>query len=206
VIVGGVWPHPLEQGADLMTLSTYKSLGGPAGGLVATNDPALASRLDAIAYPGLTANFDVAKTAALAVTMLDWLEYGPAYAQAMATNAAALASSLEDAGLPVFRTRLGPTTTHQLAVVADEWGGGHQAALRLRESNLLACAIGLPTGGEFAGLRLGTPEVTRMGMTDTDMSELAVLIAEGLRAPTKDTARRVSELRQRFTTIHFIRH
>ena len=41
-----------------MTMSTYKSLGGPAGGLIVTNDAGLAERLDAIAYPGLTANFD----------------------------------------------------------------------------------------------------------------------------------------------------
>src|SRR5215212_4271242 len=61
MIAGGLWPNPLEQGAHLMTMSTYKSLGGPAGGLVLTNDPTLAARIDAIAYPGLTANFDVSK-------------------------------------------------------------------------------------------------------------------------------------------------
>jgi len=55
---GGMWPDPLAAGAHLMTMSTYKSLGGPAGGLLLTNDAELAEKVDAIAYPGLTANFD----------------------------------------------------------------------------------------------------------------------------------------------------
>ena len=61
-----------------MTMSTYKSLGGPASGLIVTNDPKIAERLDAIAFPGLTANFDAAKSAALAITLLDWKDHGTA--------------------------------------------------------------------------------------------------------------------------------
>jgi glycine hydroxymethyltransferase len=69
MIAGKVWPQPLVEGAHLMTLSTYKSLGGPAGGLIVTNDDEIAQKLDAIAYPGLTANFDAAKTAALGISL-----------------------------------------------------------------------------------------------------------------------------------------
>src|SRR6185295_5989429 len=58
MIAGRVWSNPLSEGAHLMTMSTYKSLGGPAGGLIVTNDASLAQRLDQIAYPGMTANFD----------------------------------------------------------------------------------------------------------------------------------------------------
>lgn len=54
-----------------MTMSTYKSLGGPACGLVLSNDAEIAKKKDAIAFPSMTANFDAAKSAALAVTMLD---------------------------------------------------------------------------------------------------------------------------------------
>lgn len=205
MIVGGVWPNPLAQGADLMTMSTYKSLGGPAGGLVATDDTELAARLDAIAHPGLTANFDVAKTAALAITLLDWLEHGPAYAAAMVATAAALADQLERRGLPVFRTDHGPTTTHQFALDASAWGGGHDAAMRLRDANLLASAIGLPGRAPGAGLRLGTPEVARIGMTPDDMAELGGLIADGLRHDPAATAPHVTELRRRFPTVHFVR-
>lgn len=207
MIAGGVWPNPLDQGADLMTMSTYKSLGGPAGGLVCTNDAELAARLDAIAYPGLTANFDVARTAALAITLLDWLAVGPAYATAMVDNAVPLAAELERLGLPVYRTRSGPTTSHQLAIDATFWGGGHEAARQLRAANLLACAIGLPGRGEMAGLRLGTPEVTRIGMTPDHMPELASLIADGLSDPTTAAAvaLRTSRLRRQFDEIAFVR-
>ncbi|MCU1387356.1 MAG: serine hydroxymethyltransferase [Ilumatobacteraceae bacterium] len=205
MFAGRIWPSPLDHGADLMTMSTYKSLGGPAGGLVLTNRADLAERIDAIAYPGLTANFDAGKTAALAITMLDWLEFGPAYARMMVATAAALAASLEAEGLPVHRTGAGPTTSHQLAVDASSWGGGHQAALILREANLLACAIGLPGGGEMGGLRIGTPEIVRWGMTVADMPELANLIADGLRGDPRSVAPRTSAFRQRFTDLHFIR-
>ena len=137
VIAGGAWPNPLDEGAHLMSMSTYKSLGGPPGGLLLTNDAALAERIEAIAYPGLTANSDAGRTAALAQTMLDWLVAGPAYATAMVDTAAALAEHLASAGLPVFRRAAGATTSHQLAVEAATFGGGQTASARLRRANLL---------------------------------------------------------------------
>ncbi len=211
MIAGGAWPNPLHHGADLMTMSTYKSLGGPAGGLVLTNRSDLAARLDAIAYPGLTANFDVAKSAALAITLLDWIEFGPAYTAAMVDNSITLADELASRGLPVFRTVNGATGTYQFALDMSAAGdgvasaaGGHDAALRLREANILTCAIGLPHG-EGAGLRFGTPEVTRLGMTPAEMPELADLIAAGLGPEPGATAPRTSTMRRRFDTVHFVR-
>ena len=130
MFAGRVWPNPLDLGADLMTMSTYKSLGGPAGGLLLTNRADLAERVDAIAYPGLTANFDAGKTAALAITLLDWLDGGHDYAVAMTTTASALAEALAAADMPVFATEQGYTTSHQFAVDATQWNGGHQAALQ----------------------------------------------------------------------------
>lgn len=204
MIAGEAWPNPLHQGADLMTMSTYKSLGGPAGGLVLTNRPDLAARLDAIAYPGLTANFDVAKTAALAITLFDWLELGRDYTAAMVANAAALAGELERRCLPVFRTAHGPTGTYQFAIDMSAAGGGHAAAQHLRGANLLTCAIGLPHD-EGAGLRFGTPEITRLGMTAADMPELADLIAAGLGDDPAAVAPLTSAVRRRFETVHFVR-
>jgi glycine hydroxymethyltransferase len=204
MFAGRIWPNPLDLGADLMTMSTYKSLGGPAGGLLLTNRADLAERIDAIAYPGLTANFDAGKSASLAITLLDWLEGGHDYALAMTSTAAALADALATAGLPVFSTEQGHTTSHQFAVDAVQWGGGHQAALALREANILACAIGLPGGDEWSGLRLGTPEIVRWGMTAGDMPELGSLIVEGLRGDPKSVAAKTTDFRSRFTTLHHI--
>ena len=66
----------------------------------------IAERLDRIAFPGMTANFDAAKSAALAVTMLDWRDFGQAYAAEMIATAAALAEALAERGLPVFTALL----------------------------------------------------------------------------------------------------
>ena len=106
--------------------------------------------------------------------------------------------------MPVFATEQGYTTSHQFAVDATQWGGGHQAALLLRDANILACAIGLPGGDEWSGLRLGTPEIVRWGMTAADMPELAGLIVEGLRGDAHVVAPKTTTFRSRFTTLHHI--
>jgi glycine hydroxymethyltransferase len=206
VIAGGAWPNPLDHGAQLMSMSTYKSLGGPPGGLLLSNDAELAQRIEAIAYPGLTANFDAGKTAALAQTMLDWLVAGEAYAAAMVRNAQALAERLAAAGLPVFRHGQGVTASHQFAVEAAAWGGGQAAAARLRRANLLACGIGLPIApvdGDLNGLRIGTPEVTRLGMAASDMATLGGFLADALTGAPEAVAGSVAEWRRQFTDVHY---
>lgn len=202
LVAGKVWPNPLALGVDLMTMSTYKSLGGPAGGLLLTNDAALAERVDAIAHPGLTANFDAAVTASLALGLLDWVEHGERYAQAMVANAAALATELQRRGLPVFTTSRGATSSHQLAIDAERWGGGDAAARRLHRANLLASGIGLPSS---EGLRLGTSEATRWGMGSKEMAEIAAFVDEALTGEPEAVAPRVTALKQRFRTVHHVR-
>lgn len=208
MIAGGVWENPLTQGAHLMTMSTYKSLGGPAGGLVVTNDTGLAERLDRIAFPGLTANFDAAKSAALALTLLDWRVHGRGYAAEMAAAARALAGALAAEGLPVFRAGNTFTASHQFALEAARWGGGQAASKHLRRANILACGIGLPAApveGDLNGLRIGTPEIVRRGMTAADMPELARLIVRALEQEPEKVASEVGAFRQRFRGLHFVR-
>jgi glycine hydroxymethyltransferase len=208
IIAGGAWANPLSEGAHMMTMSTYKSLGGPAGGLIVTNDAEIAKALDAIAFPGLTANFDAAKSAALAYTLLDWRDHGGAYAKAMIDLARALASELQTLGLPVFAPDRGATTSHQFAIEAAPFGGGQAASKTLRKAGFLACGIGLPiadVAGDMNGLRIGTPELVRRGVTPADAPALAALIAEGLRSNAPETvAPRTKALRQEFRGLHYI--
>ena len=208
VIAGKAWPDPLAQGAHLMTMSTYKSLGGPAGGLIVTNEAALAERLDAIAFPGLTANFDVAKSAALAVTMLDWREFGEAYATEIIAVSKALADNLEKRGVPVFKGTHGATQSHQFAIVAAEFGGGQTAAKKLRRANILTCGIGLPIApvdSDMNGLRIGTPEIVRWGVGLEHVETIAEFIAEGLHSNDPEAlASRVTEFRRQFSTLGFV--
>jgi glycine hydroxymethyltransferase len=208
MIAGKVWPQPLEEGAHLMTFSTYKSLGGPAGGLIVTSDDAIAQKLDAIAYPGLTANFDAAKTAALGITLQDWKSVGREYAQMMVKTSQALAANLQSLGVNIYAADKGFTTSHQFAILAAPYGGGQKAAKKMGDSGLLACGIGLPTApvdGDLNGLRIGTPEIVRLGMKPEHMSDLANFIARSLGNSVDSLAlqREVTEWRKQFSGVHY---
>jgi glycine hydroxymethyltransferase len=208
MIAGKVWPQPLVEGAHLMTFSTYKSLGGPAGGLIVTNDDEIAQKLDAIAYPGLTANFDAAKTAALGITLQDWKSVGRDYAQMMVKTSQALAQHLQNLGVNIFAADKGFTTSHQFAILAAPYGGGQTAARRMGEAGLLACGIGLPieqVEGDLNGLRIGTPEIVRIGMKVEDMKDLAGFIARSLdtNVEPKSIQREITEWRKQFSGVHY---
>ena len=205
LIAGKIWGNPLDHGADVVTMSTYKSLGGPPGGVIVTNDPEIAKKIDSIAFPGMTANFDAAKSAALAVTMLDWRDYGNDYAAEMVLMSKTLASCLEEFDVPLFFGALGHTQSHQFAVLADKYRGGQNASKLLRKSGFLACGIGLPVQnveGDMNGIRFGTPELVRWGMTSKDANRLASLISKALDGQI--IIKEVSDWRKEFSKLHFM--
>ncbi len=173
-----------------------------------SNDAEIMEKIDAIAFPGMTANFDAAKSAALAVTMLDWIDHGAAYSAQMIDTARAMAAALEAEGLPVFAAKHGFTSSHQFAVEAAGFGGGQAASKTLRKAGFLACGIGLPiadVAGDMNGLRIGTPELVRWGVTPDHAAELAVLIAKALRSNAPETmASEVRALRESFDTLHYV--
>lgn len=176
--------------------------------MIVTNDAELAKRLDHIAFPGMTANFDAAKSAALAVSLLDWRVHGRAYAQKMIEVSRALAAALKARGVPVFETSRGMTESHQFAVLAAGYGGGQAASKALRRAGFLACGIGLPVAevqGDMNGLRIGTPELVRWGVDMGDVEALADLITEGLNANDPGAvAARTAAMRARFDRLHYV--
>ncbi len=208
IIAGRAWKNPLSEGAHLMTMSTYKSLGGPPSGLIVSNDAALIETIDAIAFPGMTANFDAAKSASLAMSMLDWMDHGEAYAAQMIATAQTFAAELQRAGVPVFTTPQGVTNSHQFAIEAAPYGGGQTVSKKLRQAGFLACGIGLPipeVAGDMNGLRIGTPELVRWGVTPQNVSEIAALFARAL--TSNDPAALAAEtraLRSQFDKLHYI--
>ncbi len=222
MIAGRRFQDPLREGAHLMTGSTYKSFGGPPSGMILTNDPMLAERLDAIAYPGFTANFDLAKTAALGLAALDMHTYGMAYANQCIANAQALAHHLAGEGVDVFDVpgRAGHADLHgshpytvsqHIALGAAAYGGGNAAARKLEKANILCSSIGLPRPPieeEANGIRLGTQELTRWGLREHDMEAVARLFADALlaRRSCESIAADVAALRQQFATVHFVTH
>ena len=94
----------------------------------------------------------------------------------MLATARALAQALDEREhLPVFARERGGTSSHALALEASRWGGGQAAAKRLEAARLLACGIGLPhalvpaVAGDVNGLRLGVPEIVRLGLGPAEM-------------------------------------
>ena len=199
---------PLDEGAHVVTFSTYKSLGGPAGGMLLTRDITLAERIESIAYPGLTANFDDGRVAALAVSLAGFQIFGAEYVAAMLANGQALASALAEHGLPVIAAEHGFTATHHVALDARSFGGGDHAARRLARCAIHSSGIGLPGAeidGDYNGLRFGVQEVTRWGMGPAQMHILAGLVADRLldRRDARDIWRDVRTLKGDFQHLRY---
>jgi glycine hydroxymethyltransferase len=144
------------------------------------------------------------------LALLDWKDHGRDYAHEMARSALALANALVRRDVPVFLRDEGITTSHQFAIEAHAYGGGQAAAKLLRRANILTSGIGLPMepiAGDMNGIRLGTPEAVRWGMTEADMPQLADFIADTLSGArsAEGVARDVKTFRKRFNRLHFIR-
>ena len=152
---------------------------------------------------------DAGRVAALALTLLDWRDFGAAYGKQMIAVARALATALAAEGLPVFAGPKGATASHQFAVAAAPFGGGQTASKKLRRAGFLASGIGLPIAevtGDLNGLRIGTPELVPRGVSEADAPVLARFIAEALRGNDPAAlAPRVAEFRRQFGGLHYIR-
>lgn len=126
------------------------------------------------------------------------------------SNKLANSETLANRGLPIFGAKHNYTQSHQFALKAEQYGGGQNTARRLRESNILTCGIGLPlepVDGDVNGLRLGTPEMVRRGMTADDAPDLADLLDQALtdHADPSAVAKQVADWRAQFGSLHFIR-
>lgn len=211
LIAGKAFQNPLQFGADFVTMSTYKSFGGPAGGAILTNDPNLYERFRRIAYPGLTANFDLARLSGLAVAALELQAHGETYAAQCVANAQSLARALAARGLPVYQPVPTYTETSHLALDARPFGGGTTAARRAESANILFSGIPLPfttigDTGDYNGIRFGTQEITRWGFAPGDMEWLAEMVAQALQHPERAESIRaeVVETRRRFATLRYV--
>jgi glycine hydroxymethyltransferase len=110
--------------------------------------------------------------------------------------------------MPVFETSAGAISSHQFAIRAAGYGGGQAASKTLRQAGFLAFGIGLPieaVEGDMNGLRIGTPELVRWGITTDHMPRLAQLINDALRAnDPAGMAADVAKWRSEFDIWHYI--
>ncbi len=210
LIAGDVWQQPLHEGAHVMTASTYKSFGGPPGGVVVTNDAEIARGVDRAVFPGMTANFHTNRMPALVVAAAEMLEFGPAYAQDCASNAQTLAEEFERAGLNVTGKQHGYTDGHMLALDVSEQGGGKAAAEALEAAHIICNMNLLPWDPpckvrDPSGVRLAVHEVTRWGMGRQEMAQIAQLFAQVLieQRPSEAVRQDVKALKARFDTLQY---
>ena len=180
LIAGDVWQDPLAEGADSLGGSTHKSYPGPHKGLLATNDPDLAGRLDEHASH-FVSHHHPADVVALAVAAAEMDERGAAYATATVANARLLGAALAERGFTVCGHKSGFTDCHQLWIDIAPLMDAEQASRRLFAAGIVVNAIPLPHVTTEAGLRLGVQEITWAGMRAAGIEELASIITAVLR-------------------------
>ena len=210
LIAAGLFQDPLVEGADIMTGSAGKTFSGPQSGIMLWNDSGLNDALMETVFPVLVATHQVNRVAALAASAAEMLEFGPVYMGQIVKNAQALAAALHERGVPVLCAHKGFTETHQVIGDVGGFGGGLEVAHRLAEANVITNKNLLPHDrpddwDRPSGLRIGTIEVTRLGMYEAEMREIAGFIARVLieGEDPKAVAADVIALREPFQTVYY---
>jgi glycine hydroxymethyltransferase len=176
--------------------------------LAQTEDSELVKRLQGGAFPGVTSNHHLNAMAALAVSLAEHLEFGREYARQTVANARALAQALHDRGFDVLAPNLGFTRSHTIAVRVEKEGGGETVARRLADAGIITNKNLLPgdkSPKHPGGLRLGSPEVTRVGMREKEMARIAELFDDLLHRgkPGAEVAREAAELKRDYTKLQY---
>ncbi len=205
LVATGHHPNPLPH-CHVVTTTTHKTLRGPRGGLILTNNPDLGKKLDKAVFPGSQGGPLEHVVAAKAVAFGEALKQEfKVYSGQVIANARSLAGQLSQRG---FKIVSGGTDNHLMLVDLRSIGmTGKQADKLLDEIHITANKNTVPFDPESpfvtSGLRLGSPAVTSRGMGLDEFSEIADIIADRLQNPeddamAQDCRRRVSQLCDRF--------
>jgi glycine hydroxymethyltransferase len=127
LLAEGRFQTPLADGADVVTFSTYKSFGGPAGGAIISDDAGLMERITRAVYPGLTANYDIARLLPLGAAALEHRESEGLYADGCIAVASSLADALAAEGLDARNgqlTRCAPKSPRSAVLSVTPSGSG----------------------------------------------------------------------------------
>ncbi len=195
LLAGGEFQDPLREGCSLLLGSTHKSLPGPQGGLILGNNEEIFERVSSKIHPGIIDNVHWNRVAALAVSLLEMMQFGKAYAQAVVKNSQALGKGLASRGIPVKGASQGYSKSHQVLLEVDK-SKGELYGKRLEEANII-----IDNGG-----RGGTSEATRMGMGPAEMDQIAELMAFTIqgRKPADFVQKKVRSLIRDFKTPRYV--
>lgn len=214
LIAGRQFQDPLREGADVMTGSTHKTLPGPQGGIVLSDhrgdkeeDKKFLMYLNFGVFPGVTSSYHLHHVAAKAIAFAEHLEFGEDYARQTIKNAKKLAEALYERGFKVFGEKLGFTESHQVLLEIGP-GRGREASKKLEDAGIVTNMNTIPGDTDPlnpSGIRIGTPELTRIGMKESEMEEIAVFYERVLlknEAPKK-VRKDVKEFRKDYQEIHY---
>ena len=187
LIAGGQFQDPLREGADVMTGSSHKTFPGPQGGFVLSNssDEKFHRKLNNSIFPGTCSSYHLHHVAGKAVALAEFEEFGVQYAKDIVANAQALAAALAAEGFDVLAEDRGYTASHQVLTRHGDIdsGAGRKAAEILENSGIITNMNMLPGDTKAmqpSGLRLGVPELTRVGMGTDEMTDVAQFFARAL--------------------------
>lgn len=180
LVAGGMYPNPIEF-ADVVTTTTHKTLRGPRGGLVLTNNEALAKKINSAVFPGLQGGPLMHVIAAKAVAFGEALKPEFAgYAQRVVENARALAAAVIDGGLDVVS---GGTDTHVMLIDLRPKGvKGNKTEDALGRAFITCNKNGVPNDPEkpaiTSGIRVGSPAGTTRGFGKAEYTQIGQWICE----------------------------
>jgi len=212
LVAGGVHPSPLPH-AHVVTTTTHKSLRGPRGGMILTNDEDIAKKINSAVFPGLQGGPLMHVIAAKAVALKEALsDEFKTYAANVVANAKALAKSLQDNGLNIIS---GGTDNHLMLVdLRPKQATGKRAEAALGRAHITCNKNGIPFDPEkpfiTSGVRLGTPAGTTRGFGTHEFELIGNLITEvldglkqagtdeGNKAVEEDVRNKVIALSERF--------
>jgi glycine hydroxymethyltransferase len=194
LIAGGAFQQPLKEGARILVGSTHKSFFGPQGGIIAAFTPE-GERLKETIFPAIMDNAHWNRIAALAQALLEMKKFGRKYAAQVIRNSRALAEALDERGIPVRCKDYGYTASHQVLLDMDRLKDSAQVPDKLEQANVIV----------DRGIRLGTSEMTRRGMREGDMNDVAEIIAKVIRSQETVSAgrKKATALARKFRQVRY---
>jgi len=185
LIAAGVYPNPVPF-ADVVTSTTHKSLRGPRGGIILSNDETIAKKINSAIFPGLQGGPLMHVIAGKAVAFKEALtpEF-KAYQEQVVKNAAALANTLTERGLRIVSGR---TESHVMLVDLRPKGlTGKEAEAILGSAHITCNKNGIPNDPQkpmvTSGIRLGSPALTTRGFKEAEAIKIGHLVADVLDNP-----------------------
>jgi len=211
LLAGGIFQDPLREGADVVSLSTHKTLFGPQhGGILSWNRHAEAVKR--ATFPGMVSNHHLHALAGVTIACAEMQMFGREYTRQIVRNAKALAQGLYERGFKALAERKGFTESHVILIDITEQGDGGTLEETLEKANVIINRNLLPwdikEGRHFmhpGGIRLGTSEVTRLGMKESEMIEIADFIKRIVidKEDASHVKTDVTEFRKDYQKLHY---